>query len=54
MVKLFIQDEHGGISAEYVAILALIVVISMGALDRLGVAITGVVASVQRGLTTPN
>lgn len=45
------QDERGGISAEYVAILALVVITSMTALTSLGDAISTVVSNVQRRLT---
>jgi Flp pilus assembly pilin Flp len=49
--KLFMQDERGGISAEYVAILALVVIASMTALTNLGDAIGTVVGNVQTRLT---
>lgn len=45
------QDERGGISAEYVAILALVVIASMTALTNLGDAIGTVVGNVQTRLT---
>lgn len=51
MFKLFMQDERGGISAEYVAILALVVIASMTALTNLGGAISSVVGNVQTRLT---
>ena len=47
MFKSFMQDDRGGISAEYVAILALVVLVSIGALQNLG----GIIERVVRGVT---
>jgi len=51
--KLFMKDERGGISAEYVAILALVVLVSITALQSLGGTITGVVTDVTNRLGDP-
>jgi Flp pilus assembly pilin Flp len=47
------QDTCGGTSAEYVVILGLVIVASMGALRELGGILGGVVTNVQIQLDTP-
>jgi len=51
--NLFMQDTRGGISAEYVVILGLVVVASMGVLRDLGSILGSVVANVQIQLDLP-
>ena len=53
MFNLFMQDTRGGISAEYVVILGLVVVTSMGVLRDLGGILGGVIANVQIQLAPP-
>ena len=47
------QDTRGGISAEYVVILGLVVVASIGVLRDLGAILGDVVANVQIQLAPP-
>ncbi len=50
--KRFIQSEDGPTATEYAVMLALIIIVAIGAISGIGVTVSGIFTSVDNGLPT--